>query len=97
MKKTIELEKYFQVRLYPNSTFKIVETNDFHESKMVDIFSHYNSYTKESYHYLICIEKNIEKSKRKIANYFLKDAKIELASSTKKVALFTKLLNSVKL
>lgn len=92
--KTKKSVKYFQVRFYPNSTFKTVEVLDyFHECHLTDIMSHYNGDTKERYEYLVAEEKNIQKAKKKIAKTGLKEAKKALYIAQKKVVLFNRILN----
>lgn len=88
--------KYFEVRLYPNNKFESVETNNFHQSHLDDVFLKYNSDDNTEYHYLVCKEKDIKKTKQKIANYFLREAKIQLNVYKKRVNLFTKILSNVK-
>lgn len=96
MKNKKESIKHYEVRLYPNSTFKIVETNNFHPSHKTDISSCYHITTREQYDYLVAEEKNIKKAKQKIAKYFIKEAKKQLDIYQKKVNLFTKILSEIK-
>jgi hypothetical protein len=91
--KSTDQKKYFEVRLYPNSTFKIVENDeDFHECQLTDVFSHFNGDTKENYLFLMAEEKNIEKAKQKMAKQLLKEAKKNLDEAQKRFNLLTKIL-----
>jgi selenophosphate synthase len=88
-----EQTKYFEVRLYPNSTFKTVESKpDFHECHLTNIFNSFNGDTKESYCYLVAEEKNIEKAKQRIAKNLLREAKKNLDAAQKKFDFLTKIL-----
>jgi hypothetical protein len=95
MKNKKELVKHYEVRLYPNNTFKVVETENFHSSNKTDICSCYKMTTKEQYCYLVAEEKNIQKTKQKIAKHFLKEAKKKLDVYQKRVNLFTKILSEI--
>ncbi len=95
MKNKKELVKHYQVRFYPNSTFKVVETDNFHPSNKTDITLSYNGTTKEEYNYLVAEEKNIQKAKQKIAKYFIKESKRLLDIYQKRVNLFTKILSEI--
>jgi hypothetical protein len=92
--KSKEPVKYFEVRLYPNSTFKVIEVKeDFHESSVREMSLCYNGDTKEQYHRLIAEEKNIDKAKLKIAKSLLRDSKKELDAAQKKFDFLSKTLN----
>ncbi len=86
--------KYFEVRFYPNATFKVVDAErNFHESALTDICSCYNGDTRESYTRLIAEAKNVGKARKKIAKFYFSEAKKELTLARKKFELFNKILS----
>ena len=86
--------QYFEVRFYPNATFKVVNVaEDFHESAITDISLCYNGDTKEQYTRLIAEAKNVGKARKKIAKFYFSEAKKELTLAKKKFELFNKILS----
>lgn len=87
--------KHYQVRLYPNGKFKVVETTDFHPSNMDSVFSSFNGTTKESYDFIVADENGILKAKKKIAKHLIKDVKKNRDFFQKRLVSLMKILHKL--
>lgn len=87
--------KHYEVRFYPNGKFKVIETNNFHESNKEYIYSSANMATKETYDFIVADENNINKAKKIIAKGLIKNVKKERDKYQKKLSSLIRILNKL--